>query len=125
MIAARRDCFAGIVAFCGAAFLCCPFARGADSLNLFRRRITPILAAKNPSSCSECHLAGVDLKNYIGATQEETFAALRDGGLIDTKNPDDSKLLKFIARKPEKPSLVSEEVRNQEYEAFRAWIAAA
>lgn len=101
-------------------------AHAADSaLDLFRQRITPILQAKDPSSCSECHLSGVDLKDYIGKTQEETFAALRDAGLVDVKKPEQSKLLAFIARKPEKNSLVSDKVRQQEYEAFAAWIVAA
>ncbi len=101
-------------------------APAADSaLDLFRQRITPILQAKNPSSCSECHLSGVDLKDYIGKTQEETFAALRDAGLVDVKKPAQSKLLAFIARKPAKTSLVSDKVRQQEYDAFKAWIEAA
>lgn len=101
-------------------------APAADSaLDLFRQRITPILQAKDPSSCSECHLSGVDLKDYIGKTQEETFASLRDAGLVDVKKPAESKLLAFIARKPEKTSLVSDKVRQQEYEAFQAWIVAA
>ena len=101
-------------------------APAADSaLDLFRQRITPILQAKDPSSCSECHLSGVDLKDYIGKTQEETFASLRDAGLVDMKKPAESKLLAFIARKPEKTSLVSDKVRQQEYEAFKAWIVAA
>jgi hypothetical protein len=101
-------------------------ALAADSaLNLFRQRITPILQAKNPSSCSECHLSGVDLKDYIGKTQEETFASLRDAGLVDVKKPAESKLLAFIARKPEKTSLISDKVRQQEYDAFKAWIVAA
>lgn len=123
MIPARSHTFAGIV-FCGAAVLCSA-ANGEDALGIFRRRIAPILSAKNPSSCSECHLSGVDLKNYIGKTQEETFAGLRDAGLIDPQTPDASKILKFIARKPAQPSLVSEQVRREEYEAFRAWIAVA
>jgi hypothetical protein len=96
-----------------------------DALALFKQRVTPILAAKNPSSCSECHLSGVDLKAYIRGTQEETFAALRDGGLIDMKQPAASKLLTFIARKPEKSTPVRERVRQEEYAAFRAWIEAA
>jgi hypothetical protein len=112
-------------ALLAALILCCSRARADDALAIFRQRISPILSAKNPSSCSECHLSGVDLKNYIGSTQEETFAGLREAGLIDTKNPDASKILTFIARKPDKPTLVSEKVRQQEYEAFRAWIAAA
>ena len=95
------------------------------SLALFQRRILPIWSAKNASSCSECHLSGVDLKDYIRPTQEETFAALKGAGLIDAAKPEASKLLAFIARKPEKPSLISDKVRQEEYEAFRAWIVAA
>lgn len=100
-------------------------ADGTDSLAIFKQRITPILAAKNPSSCSECHLGGVDLKAYIRPSQEETFAALRDGGLIDVKKPAASKLLTFISRRPEKSSPVTDKVRKEEYDAFRAWIEAA
>jgi hypothetical protein len=102
-------------------------ARAADdaALAIFQKRIVPILQAQRPSSCSECHLSGVDLKDYIRPTQPETFAALRDGGLIDVKNPAKSKLLQFIDRKPEKPSLVTEKIRTEESAAFRAWIEAA
>lgn len=108
-----------------ASFL--PPACAADdaALAIFQKRIVPILRAQRPSSCSECHLSGVDLKDYIRPTQPETFAALRDGGLIDVKNPTASKLLKFIDRKPEKPSLVTEKIRAEESAAFRAWIEAA
>lgn len=95
------------------------------ALAIFQKRITPILQATRPSSCSECHLSGVDLKDYIRPTQPETFAALRDGGLIDLQNPAKSKLLQFIDRKPEKPSLVTEKIRAEESAAFRAWIEAA
>jgi mono/diheme cytochrome c family protein len=96
-----------------------------DSLKIFDQRIRPILAAKHPSSCSECHLSGVDLKDFIRDSEPETFASLVAGGLVDVKKPAESKLLKFIERKPEKPSLISEKVRGEEAEAFRAWIMAA
>jgi hypothetical protein len=111
------------------AALCC-FAlnlAAADdaAFAIFQKRIVPILQAQRPSSCSECHLSGVDLKDYIRPTQPETFAALRDGGLIDVKTPAKSKLLQFIDRKPEKPSIVTEKIRAEESAAFRAWIEAA
>jgi hypothetical protein len=32
---------------------------------IFQQRIMPIFQSPNPSSCVQCHLAGVDLKNYI------------------------------------------------------------
>ena len=96
-----------------------------DPLSIFNRRILPIMQASNPSSCSECHLSGVDLKDYIGTDQATTFASLRERGLIDLKKPNKSKILEFIARKPKKPNLITDKVRQQEYEAFRAWILAA
>lgn len=109
--------------------LCClalHLAAAEDAaLAIFQKRIVPILQAQRPSSCSECHLSGVDLKDYIRPTQPETFAALRDGGLIDVKSPAKSKLLQFIDRKPERPSIVSEKIRAEESAAFRAWIEAA
>ena len=38
---------------------------------------------------------------------------------------DDSKILRFISRRPDEPNLMMEKVRQQEYEAFQAWIRAA
>lgn len=96
-----------------------------QALAVFEQRILPIFNSPKPSSCAECHLSGVDLKDYIRKDQKETFASLVAAGLVDVKNPDGSKILTFIARKPEKSSLVSDEVRQQEYEAFRAWLNAA
>lgn len=96
-----------------------------SALELFKKRITPILRSPNPSSCSECHLSGVDLKDYIGDSQEETFASLKAAGLIDMKQPDRSKLLQFIHRAPDRSTPVGKKAREQEYEAFRAWIRAA
>ncbi|MGE0606808.1 MAG: hypothetical protein AB7O62_06745 [Pirellulales bacterium] len=100
-------------------------AEDGAAMAIFKRRILPILQAKNPSSCAECHLSGVDLKDYIRADQMQTFAALRDAGLIDVQRPRDSKLLAFIARQPKQPGLVSNKVRQEELAAFTAWILAA
>ncbi|MCE9603463.1 MAG: hypothetical protein K8U03_01015 [Planctomycetia bacterium] len=95
---------------------------------VFERRIVPIFKSPNPSSCTQCHLAGVDLKNYILPSSEKTFLSLRDQGLIDLKSPEQSKILKLIAmRDPEQTSaaaLIHEKVRQVEHEAFAAWIAA-
>jgi hypothetical protein len=113
------------VSVCLSTLLASTASADEASLAIFQRRILPILSAKNASSCSECHLSGVDLKDYIRPTQEETFASLKAAGLIDAAKPDSSKLLTFIARKPAKPSLITDKVRQEEYEAFRAWIAAA
>ena len=95
------------------------------ALAIFERRILPIFQSVKPSSCAECHLSGVDLKEYIRPTQQQTFASLVSAGLIDVAKPDDSKILQFISRRPQQPILVTENVRQQEYEAFREWVRAA
>lgn len=100
-------------------------ATEGSSLSIFEKRILPIYQSAKPSSCSECHLSGVDLKDYIRPTQQATFAALVAAGMIDVQNPDKSKILEFINRRPEKPGLVTDKIREQEFQGFRAWIQAA
>ncbi len=96
----------------------------SNSRALFERRILPILRSPNPSSCSECHLSGVDLKDYIRPSEEETFASLRARGLIDLKNPGGSKILKLISMSSPKSRLLNQKAREAEYEAFKTWIEA-
>lgn len=106
------------------------FAADSSAADVFERRIMPIFKSPNPSSCTECHLAGVDLKNYILPSSEKTFLSLRDQGLVDLKSPEQSKILKLIAmRDPEAKAeagaaLIHEKTRQAEHEAFAAWIAA-
>ena len=111
-----------------AAALSAAAADPADAQAVFERRILPIFKSPNPSSCIECHLAGVDLKNYILPSHEKTFLSLRDQGLIDSENPGDSKILRLIAMgggTNQGASLISAKVSDAEYTAFAAWIKAA
>jgi hypothetical protein len=94
---------------------------------VFERRIVPIFKSPNPSSCVQCHLSGVDLKNYILPSSEKTFLSLRDQGLIDLKDPAASKILKLINMREDRrdgPNLIHENARKAEYEAFAEWIRA-
>lgn len=98
---------------------------GSPATEIFNRRILPILHSDKSSSCTECHFGGVELKNYIREDEASTFASLRDQGLIDVKSPDKSKLLTFIARRPDNENELLAKVRETEYQAFQAWINAA
>ena len=104
-----------------------PAGARAEALDLFEQRILPIFNSPNPSSCTECHLSGVELKDYILPSHEKTFVSLRDQGLIDLKRPERSKILRFISMQDEasKSALISAKVRKLEYEAFAAWIKAS
>lgn len=102
-----------------------PRTKDEGAFAIFEKRILPIFQSANASSCAECHLSGVDLKDYIRPTQQETFASLVSAGMIDVHKPDNSKILRFIMRRPEQSSLVTAKVREEEFEAFRTWILAA
>src|SRR5678815_2853849 len=117
-------------AFClfAAPFVSLAASEPTDSKAIFEQRIMPIFKSPNPSSCTECHLAGVDLKNYILPSHEKTFVSLRDQGLIDLENPADSKILRLIAMgggTNQGASLISAKVRDAEYAAFAEWIKAS
>lgn len=97
-------------------------------LELFNQRIMPIFRSPQPSSCVQCHLAAVDLKNYILPSHEKTFVSLRDQGLIDLEHPEESKVLTLIRMGDkdldEGAKLIHEKTRLAEYEAFANWIEA-
>jgi hypothetical protein len=102
-----------------------PAAAADDASDIFARRILPLAQADQPSSCRECHVAGIDLSQYIRSDAGATFAALRAAGLVNADQPEKSKLLEFIARAPEKGNPVLAKVRTEELAAFTAWITAA
>jgi hypothetical protein len=93
---------------------------------VFEKRLLPIFKSPNPSSCVQCHLAGVDLKDYILPSAEKTFRSLRDQGLIDLTDPAKSKILTLIqmGQGDAKTPVVHAANRKAEYEAFAAWIKA-
>ena len=101
----------------------------ADSpAEVFDKRIRPIFKSPNPSSCVQCHLAGVDLKQYILPSHRDTFLSLRDQGLVDLDNPDKSKILHLIEMGKDDRSgaaFIHQSARTAEYAAFAAWIKAS
>lgn len=100
----------------------------ASPQEVFEERILPIFNSPNPSSCTQCHLAGVDLKNYILPSHEKTFLSLRDQGLIDLDRPEQSKILRMIrmgAQDTPAEAVLHAQVRKAEFDAFSAWVLAS
>lgn len=95
---------------------------------VFNARIMPIFRSPEPSSCVQCHLSSVDLKNYILPSSTKTFLSLRDQGMIDLKTPAKSKILTLIRMgdkdQDSKARRIHEKTRKAEYEAFAAWVDA-
>jgi hypothetical protein len=100
----------------------------SEALAVFEQRIMPIFRSPEPSSCVQCHLASVDLKNYILPSPEKTFVSLRDQGLIDLASPEQSKILTLIQMGERDldrgAKLIHAKTRQAEYDAFLAWIKA-
>ncbi len=103
-------------------------AAETESLEIFNQRIMPIFRSQNPSSCVQCHLSSVDLKDYILPSSEATFVSLREQGLIDLEHPAKSKILELIRMGAkdldEGAKLIHEKIRNAELAAFTAWVEA-
>jgi hypothetical protein len=102
-------------------------ARADTPEEVFANRIVPIFKSPNPSSCVQCHLSGVDLKDYIRPSHRETFLSLRDQGLVDLDRPEKSKILHLIdmGKEAKKATDVQQKTRQAEYEAFAAWVKAS
>lgn len=103
-------------------------AEDPTPMEVFNQRILPIFRSPDPSSCVQCHLASVDLKNYILPSHEKTFLSLRDQGLIDLQQPERSKILQLIRMGDqdldEGARLIHAPTRNAELAAFQAWLEA-
>lgn len=94
---------------------------------VFEQRLLPIFKSDKPSSCVQCHLAGVDLKSYIKPSSDDTFRSLRDQGLVNLDQPERSKILKLINMKDsDNPgaNLLHEKTRQAEAAAFAEWLKA-
>lgn len=94
---------------------------------VFEQRLRPIFQSDKPSSCVQCHLAGVDLKNYIKPSSDDTFRSLRDQGLVDLDQPERSKILKLINMKDTDnagANLLHAKTRESEAAAFSEWLKA-
>jgi len=106
--------------------------KAADSnvspTEVFNGRIMPIFRSPQPSSCVQCHLSSVDLKNYILPSSTKTFLSLRDQRMIDLDAPAKSKILTLIRMgdkdQDSKSRRIHEKTRKAEYEAFAAWVEA-
>ena len=102
---------------------------GSENTNaaaeIYRARVVPLIESPNRSSCSQCHLRGVELNDFISVDQAKTFSELRTRGWIDVDHPEKSKLLEFIQRGADDLDPLRKRVQEAEYAALKTWIFAA
>ncbi|HTQ02481.1 MAG TPA: hypothetical protein VMI54_01450 [Polyangiaceae bacterium] len=94
----------------------------SDAGALYQKKVAPVLASDQPQTCNECHLSGVDLNLFVRADMCETRACLVDLGLVDMQDPDDSKVLAWIEKAHPDSALITQDVIDQEYDAFKEFV---
>lgn len=109
----------------GAIISSCQLLHAESPSEIYQRRVIPLLQSSKASSCSECHLQGVKLGDFLTNDPKASFASLRARGWIDTDNPADSKLLQFIAKRPDDSTDLMDQVRKSELEGIGQWIRAS
>jgi hypothetical protein len=83
------------------------------------RYVEPFVSGAVESSCSQCHMTGIDIGMYTQDTPCQTLACMVDAGVVNLDNPAESELLDLI-RKGETASSVFDV--EKEAEAFQDWI---
>jgi len=92
-----------------------------ESLDLYDRRIAPLMQDDRPSSCNQCHLSEVDLSVFVQATPCETMACMVDQGLVDLDEPSNSVVLSWIDRATPSGGITAETIAA-EHDAVMQWI---
>ncbi len=101
-------------------------AKAADNAaEIYTRHVLPLIETDQKSSCSQCHLRGVQLKDFLDRDQAKTFAELRARGWIDVDAPEKSKLLEFVSKSDASQDELIDRLRQRELAALTDWIRAA
>lgn len=95
---------------------------GSGSLDIYTRRIEPLVSGQKPQSCSQCHLQGTGLDSYVQDTPCQTMACLLDQGEVDLASPEQSKILERILKATPQSELITAQVIQAEYDGFLEWI---
>lgn len=96
----------------------------ADQLELFERRIAPLLDDSRPASCNRCHLQGIDLSIFVHFDACRSMACMIEDELVSLESPADSPLLERILEGHtyvDTPPDISPPIQ-EEHDAILEWI---
>ncbi len=86
---------------------------------LYTRYVEPFVSGTLPTSCSECHMTGIDMSMYAQDTACDTMACMMGQGVVDLDNPEGSALLSMIDMGDPNSSVFDVSVEHQ---AMLEWI---
>ena len=94
---------------------CTPDALGA----LYTEYVEPFVSGQVPSSCSQCHMTGIDISLYAQDTACDTMACMMDMDVVSLTEPEESEILTMIQMGD--PASSAFDV-SQEHQAILEWI---
>lgn len=92
-----------------------------DGLDLYQRRIAPLLEDDRPSTCNQCHLKGIDLSLFLQSSPCATMACMVEEGVVDLESPEQSLVLAWIDRGVPSGGITEDTIAT-EREAMLEWI---
>lgn len=98
-----------------------PVCTPEAGLELYERRIAPLLEDDRPNTCNQCHLSGIDLSLFVQATPCATMACMVDEGVVDLDAPDHSVVLSWIDRAVPTGGITADTIAT-ERQAMLDWI---
>ncbi len=90
-----------------------------DLDELYTRYVEPFVSGQVTSSCSQCHMTGVDMSLYAQDTPCDTMACMVELGVVDLDDPAASDLLSQILMGDPNSSVFDVQA---EHDAFLEWI---
>lgn len=86
---------------------------------LYTEYVEPFVSGQVPSSCSQCHMTGIDISIYAQDTACDTMACMVDMGAADLEQPADSEILAQIGMGDPASSVFDV---GTEHQAILEWI---
>ena len=91
-------------------------------LDLYNRRIAPLVSGQVPTTCNQCHMQGVDLAMYVQNSPCGTMACMVNQGAVVLTDPPSSPVLAFILNSDPASNLITDAVIQQEHDGMLEWI---
>ena len=88
---------------------------------LYNTYIEPFVSGQVPSSCSQCHMTGIDISLYAQDTACDTMACMIDHGAVNLEDPASSAILTQIAMGNAASSVFSVETERIAMETWINW----
>jgi hypothetical protein len=91
-------------------------------MDLYTRKIEPLVSGQVPTTCNQCHLQGVDLSMYVQNTSCGTMSCMLADGVVTFTPPESSPILTFILNSNPASNLITPQVIQEEHDGMLEWI---